>query len=99
MLNSVSLEKQAFYLSRIIYRDTVIEDYHHKGAVLSTEIYNAMIEVVDGNVKKSTAVPSPYAGYSDERGHRCPAAPHVRRRKGRICKLLLRVQFFIDVQL
>lgn len=52
MLNSVSLEKQAFYLSRIIYRDTVIEDYHHKGAVLSTEIYNAMIEVVDGNVKK-----------------------------------------------
>ena len=42
MFNSVSLENQAFYLSRIIYRDTVIEDYHHDGAVLGA----------DGNVKK-----------------------------------------------
>ena len=52
MFNSVSLENQAFYLSRIIYRDTVIEDYHHDGAVLGAGIYNAMVEVVDGNVKK-----------------------------------------------
>ena len=95
MLNSVSLEKQAFYLSRIIYRDTVIEDYHHKGAVLSTVIYNVMIEVVDGNVKKVQRCHRPMLDIQTKED----ADALLRRRKGRICKLLFRVQFFIEVQL
>ena len=52
MFNSISPEDQAFYLSRLIYRDTKIEDYHHNQVVLGMEVYDDMINVVDRNIKK-----------------------------------------------
>ena len=52
MFNSVSMEAQAFYLSRMIYRDTKIEDYHMDGVALGMEVYDDMVEVVAQNVKK-----------------------------------------------
>lgn len=51
MFNSTSIEDQAFYLSRMIYRDTKIERYHTDGVVLGMEVYEDMLEVVDQNVK------------------------------------------------
>lgn len=52
MFNSISMEDQAFYLSRIIYRDTKIEDYHMDCVILEMEVYDDMVKVVDRNVKK-----------------------------------------------
>lgn len=52
MFNSVSIEDQSFYLSRMIYRDTKIEDYHSDRVILGMDIYNDMVKVVDKNVKK-----------------------------------------------
>lgn len=49
---SPSTEVQAFHLSRMIYRDTKLEDYHRSGALLGMEVYDDMVKVVDENVKK-----------------------------------------------
>ena len=51
MFHSYSLEEQAYYLSRIIYRDTEIENYHSEEAVMDRKLYNEMYAVVDKNVK------------------------------------------------
>ena len=52
MFHSISTEDQAFYLSRMIYRDTKIENYHSERVALGMEIYKDMVKVVDKNVKK-----------------------------------------------
>lgn len=52
MFNSISLENQAFYLSRYIYRDTKIETYHQENVALSMELYKEMIGIVHENIRK-----------------------------------------------
>lgn len=52
MFHSFTLEEQAFWLSRMIYRDTVIEDYHSNEVALDIEIYHVILKTVAENVEK-----------------------------------------------
>lgn len=52
MFHNLSLEKQAYCLARMVYRDTEIEDYHHAGAALGPEIYGEMLRTVRQNLGK-----------------------------------------------
>lgn len=52
MFNSILLKDQAFYFSKLIYRDTEIETYHRSGVALGTELYDGMLKIVDKNVRK-----------------------------------------------
>lgn len=52
MFHSLSLKDQAFYLTRLIYRDTEIEVFHSNAASLGSELYAQMLAIVDENSKK-----------------------------------------------
>lgn len=52
MFHSLSLKDQAFYLTRLIYRDTEIEVFHSNAASLGSALYAQMLAIVDENVKK-----------------------------------------------
>lgn len=51
MFNSLSLEEQSYYLARIIYRETKIEEYHTDKAVMDMKLYDDMYAEIDKNVR------------------------------------------------